>query len=342
MSIINQTLRELDARRIDAVVPQAPLQPPAPSGWRKPVLWSLAGGMLAAAGLAAWVMSRPDGGGLPVPAEPVRPEQVAPVASAEPRPVPEPLLEPAEGASAAEPEAVAAPAVAAPALAPAPSIAATAPVIPAEPEAKSAVVSAPPPQIHKQIKPASAEDVAEERYRQAVALLQKGRENQARPLLEEAVRGFPGHVAARQTLAALLSEAGNAREAEAVLQAGRIASPDNAWFALSLARLQAARGDTATAAATLQDGLGGQGVHAEYHATLAALRLQLRQHPEAAQHYQQALGLQAEQGAWWMGLGLALAAQGKTDAARAAFRRALEAGNLTGPLADFVRAKLAE
>jgi hypothetical protein len=43
-----------------------------------------------------------------------------------------------------------------------------------------------------------------------------------------------------------------------------------------------------------------------------------------------------------VGLGLALAAQGKNDEAHSAYRRARMAGNLPDTLKEFVRAKLAD
>ena len=118
--------------------------------------------------------------------------------------------------------------------------------------------------------------------------------------------------------------------------------PDEAWFALAQARLQAARGDTAGAAGTLLDGQAGRGVDAEYRATLAALLVNLGRHGEAARQYEQALDLQPGEGTWWMGLGLALEAQGRTGDAQAAYRRALAAGNLPETFQTFVREKSAE
>ena len=196
--------------------------------------------------------------------------------------------------------------------------------------------------ISREVRKSTPEEDAEDRYRKALTLVNKGRENQARPLLEEAVKLFPGHVAARQVLATLLNEAGMNREAEALLREGRTISPDNAWFALSLARLQMARGDHEGAAETMQDGIEGRGVNAEYRATYAALLSRLKRHADAAYQYELALRQQPDQGTWWMGLGLALAAQGKPHEARAAYGRALASGNLSEKLEDFVRSKLAE
>ncbi len=198
------------------------------------------------------------------------------------------------------------------------------------------------PAIRKEISQPTAREEADERYREASALIRAGRTDQAQALLETALALSPGHTAARETLAALLSDAGRNQEAEQVLRAGRATSPEHAWFALSLARLQAARGDMAGAVASLQGGLGGRGVDADYHATLAALLVRLKQYPDAVQQYEQALKRQPGQGTWWMGLGLALGAQGKNDEARSAYRRALAAGNLPDSLEEFVRTKLAD
>lgn len=346
MSIINQTLRELDARRIDFVPPQVPLHP-APNALRRRLgRWIAGVAVLSVAGLmVAWVLSRPAETVRQAPADsaqrammqlaarpaasvPLEPVAVAATASAQPETVVSVHpIKPAELQVNVQENTGADPLETRPA-APGPT--------------KPDAVIASPPVIQKKINQPAAEEEAEERYRKAVELVRKGREDQARPLLEEALGLFPGHIAARQTLVALLSEAGHNLEAEAVLREGRTVVPDSAWFALSLARLQAARGDAETAAATLLGGIASRGVNAEYHATLGGLLMHLERHPEAARQYQLALRLQPEQGSWWLGLGLSRAAQGQTDEARAAYRRALAAGNLPEKLLGFVRAKLAE
>lgn len=338
MSIINQTLRELDARKGSSLRHAVPAPPAALPRRRR---WAVVGGMLLlVVGGTAWLMSRSA-------------EDAAPAPTLPPARVP---LPPSPAGSAAPVQPVAALPVAAAPLAGAPDQGspgkpAGLEPVPAEgrgvadrPEAlpsltMSAALAA--PAIRKEIKGRTPEDQADELYRKAVMLVQKGREHQARPVLEEAVRLMPGHVAARQMLATLLSESGQAQEAEAVLRAGRLASPDNAWFPLGLARLQAARGDVEGAAATLSGGLEARGVTAEYRATLAALYLRLAQHPEAAQQYEQALRLQPGNGNWWIGLGLALEGQGRGSEARQAYSRALAAGDLPDKLVEFVRTKVA-
>lgn len=339
MSVINQTLRALDARALPGTQ-QAPLRAVAPRAKRRTVWWLAGVGVLVGAAVAAWWLAQPAVTAAPVPV--ALPVQTMPTQSTQAEPLAVVAAAP-EAHAAVEPQAdaqveegvVQAAAAHATDLVPRtmPPAADTTPV-PAEPARL--------PLIQKQLNPVSTEEAAEERYRKAVTLLQKGRDAQARPLLEDAIALHPGHVAAWQTLAALLSEAGRLVEAEAVLRAGRAAVPGHAWFALSLARLQAGRGDVRQAVATLQEGLGARGVEADYHATLAALLVQLDQHGGAVQHYRQALAAQPGESTWWVGLGLALSAQGQSREARAAYERALATGGLSESLTGFVRAKLAE
>ncbi len=338
MSIINQTLRALDARDKPAQPQGAlPLRPVATARRRRAV-WGAAGaGLLLAAVAGAWWASRPQATEVAAPA-------AAPVAvAAAPAPraaddLPETTVAPALPTIPAPQVASPAPQAAAPtvpaAVAPSPGVAVERDKPPAP------VAAAAAPSIQKHDIPLSPEAAAEANYRKAVALLQKDRAPQAQPLLEEALILHPGHVAARQTLVAVLVESGRLADAEGVLRTGRQVSPDHAWFALSLAKLQAARGDPAAAAATLQGGLGARGVDAEYHALLAAVLVQLEKHGDAARHYRAALALRPDEARWWVGLGMALAAQGNAQEARAAYRRALESGTLPDSLANFVHAAL--
>ncbi len=348
MSIINQTLRALDARQPDPASPPVLLRPAAIAKRRRTGLWLVAAGLLPLAGAGIWLASRP-AERLPQPRAVITQRAVMLPAAAIPVPsrVPASAVPPRMRAPA---KAQAAPVVAEIRLRSPDLNAGKNPHAPASPVKLSAVsttanVPIPaekPPVIRKEDSQPTAGEAAEERYRKALTLIQKDRENQARPLLEETLELSPGHVAAREALAALLSDAGQNEEAEAILRAGRALNPDHAWFALSLARLQVARGDTEDAAATLQSGMGGRGVNAEYHATLAALLVRLKQYPDAAKQYEQALRLQPGQGTWWMGLGLSMEAQGKGNEARSAYRRALTAGNLPDRLEEFVRAKLVD
>lgn len=340
MSIVNQTLRELDARA-PAHVPAAALRA-VPAAGRRGSAWRWASGgtlLVIALAVIAWVAE----GGRSI-AKPDTPAPVARLAEASPPVARGESVQPAAKPRHSVPDN--------PALQ-----TASESVVPPTPVMRGGVgrvlvldveLTVPngnplaPPQIEKRINAPSREEAAEAAYRRAVILLQKGREDQARPLLDEVLALNPAHVPGRQALATLLIEAGQTDEAEAVLSVGRSVAPHHAWFAMGLARLQAARGEVHQAIATLRQGLDARGVDADYHATLAALLVQADVPAEAVPHYRQALVERPGEGIWWAGLSLALAAQGRMGEARSAYERALLAGGLPEKLAGFLRAKLAE
>ena len=66
----------------------------------------------------------------------------------------------------------------------------------------------------------------------------------------------------------------------------------------------------------------------------------LGRYKEAAEHYQQALRLSPGEGRWWLGLGLALEAEGRANEAREAFQRARQSGTLSSELTALVEQKL--
>lgn len=346
MSIINQTLRDLDERKAASSLAHVPLTPVALSFSKKRGFQVVGVVFLLITGLMVWLVRWPVE---VIPAQHVaetRPVEITSdpvlVAVTLPEPLAEKGPKPIQADLPAERVAEQKPSKDRDAQISKMGTSAEIRTLGVPLSLKISDQVVPPSDIRKEINKPSAEEGAEERYRKAVILIQKGRESMARPLLEEAVRLFPGHIAAHQTLATLLNEAGHSVEAEAVLRDGRVASPDDAWIALNLARLQVARGDVDGAVITLQSGSAGRGVNAEYHATHAALLARLKRHADAAHQYGLALKLQSEQGIWWMGLGLSLASQGKSAEARVAYSRAIATGNLPEKLEEFVRSKLAD
>ncbi|TXH73073.1 tetratricopeptide repeat protein [Thiobacillus sp.] len=347
MSIINQTLRALDARQTDRASRRTPPPPPVWAKRSRTRLWGSVALLSSLAGLAIWLAAERR---QPPPVESERHVAMQSVAVSAPMPHASPAVPPTQISVKTSATPVVAEHQAGPVdekkdkrrpgSDPPPKLPGPAVAVATVDVSDHAVAQQ--PVIRKEASQSTPREAADERYRKALTLIRAGQADRARALLEEALALSPEHVAARETLAALLSNAGRDQEAEKVLRIGRAVSPEHAWFALSLARLQAARGDTEGAVASLQSGMGGHGVDADYHATLAALLVQLKQYPDAVRQYEQALKMQPGPGTWWVGLGLALAAQGKNDEARSAYRRARMAGNLPDTLEEFVRAKLAD
>lgn len=179
-------------------------------------------------------------------------------------------------------------------------------------------------------------------YTQALRKLQEGRASDGRAALQELLAESPGHDDARQLLAALLLEDRQWARAENLLQDGLAHQPTAAAL-LMLARLKVERGEDVAALRLLREHLGRGQSDAEYRAFLAVLLVRQDRMPEAVEHYRFAVERQPGRGAWWAGLGLALAAQPAQSAtAVQALERARALGGLAGPLADRVDARLAE
>jgi MSHA biogenesis protein MshN len=148
------------------------------------------------------------------------------------------------------------------------------------------------------------------------------------------------HVGARQLLVRLLLEAKRNEDAAQVLQDGLQGQPAQLGWAMTLARLQVDRGDLAGAWQTLDFSLPAAGHNADYQGFAAHVLQRLGRPREAVVHYLNAARLAPGDGRWWLGLGLALEAEGQTGEAREAFLRAKQSGNLSSALSALVEQRL--
>ena len=353
MSLINDMLRNLEAKRPDDLAKQnlqreirsLPAAPPARHGLPKLLL--LAGLLLALA--AVWLQAA--GQLLPwlgLPGEPASVAAVLPVAP--PVPVASP---PASVAVDVQPALIAdslqmaeelttlpTPAV--------PMLAVPDPVVPpaeallkvaaspakSEPEAPkvAAAVAAGPMKIEKSPVLATPRDRADVDFHRAEAALAAGRGAEAYDALQAALKHDPAHVQARQALLRLLLEQRKFDDAMGVLRDGLDGQPAQSGWAISLARLQLERGDIAAADQTLARSQAYAEGSADYAGFQGHLKSRLGAHRQAAAHYLRATRLAANEGRWWLGLGLALEADGRAGEAKDALRRALATATLSGEL----------
>lgn len=190
-----------------------------------------------------------------------------------------------------------------------------------------------PEKIEKNLRLATPRDRAEQEYRLAVQSLNSGRVPEAQERLRAALRQDPTHANARQLLVRLLLEQRAGDEARQVLAEGLEANPGQVTWAVALARLQAERGEVATALATLQKSASAGQDYADFQGLYGNLLARQSRHKDAAEHYLAAARLNPGEGRWWLGLALALEADGRGSDAKEAFARARAAGNLPPELA---------
>lgn len=211
----------------------------------------------------------------------------------------------------------------------------------AVPAARSTVPhAAGPVVIEKTPAAGTPRERAENDYRKAIGVLNLGRPAEAIDALRGALRQDAMHTGARQLLFRLLLDGKHLDEAAEALREGLRVQPANIAWAMSLARLQADHGDFAAAWQTLQESLPAAGASADYQGFAAHLLQRLGRQREAAEHYATASRLAPSDGRWWLGLGLALDAEGRSAEAREAWLRARATGNLPPELARLVEQKL--
>lgn len=194
--------------------------------------------------------------------------------------------------------------------------------------------------IEKKPHQATAAERAENAYRQGMAWQQQGRLENALESYRNALDAQADHVAARQALVTLLLQLHRADEAEDVLTRG-MALPSSALPSLlTLGRLRVDRDDAAAALQLLLEHADIGARSAEYEGFLATLLNRAGHHDEATEHYRRATRLAPRDARWWAGLGIALEAQGQSAMAREAYVRARDLPGLPDELAKHVEQRL--
>lgn len=196
--------------------------------------------------------------------------------------------------------------------------------------------------LNKQVKELTPQQRAENEYRKSTQLLQQGKAAEAAGSLEEALQLDPLHVGARQTLIGLFLESHRQDDALRLAKDGVALDPTQPTLAMILARLQLEKGDLRTAIGTLERTLIHAADRADYHAFLAALLQRDEKHKQAAELYLKAVQRAPQNGVWWMGLGISLQAQNRKGEAYEAFKRAKSTNSLSPELLEFVETKLTQ
>jgi MSHA biogenesis protein MshN len=347
MSIINQMLRDLDARHASAnertglpsnLRTLPPEQTPRSKTWLLPVAGLFVGALIAwfvvsqqtvtpVATPPSVAVAPPVAEPQPVPSTPAPvPEMPAPIPAPKPAPV---VKVPAPAATPVA--APVPPPVDKPVGKPAKTVVAT-PVV---------TVSVGEGQIDKQAKVGGmSREQAEIEYRKGMQAAGIGDYAGAMPPLRRALEIDPRHAKARQALLSVLANGRQWDEVKQVAQSGLALDPARSGWAVILARLQHEQGDTDGAVKTLETHAAHAAGDADYQGLFAFMLQKQKRHAEAVQRYQSALGLRPGEGRWWFGLGLALDGAGRIDEAKAAFGKAREVGNLPVDMLGIIEQKL--
>lgn len=348
MSLINKMLKDLETRQSSGVRAERPIfqdlhaaRSERHRSWRVPMLalTLLLGGV---AGIYAWDRwghsSVPVASSIsppvstvaqaPAPTQTTTPPPAAPVEStpvAQVAPTPKPSV-----AQKAEPDRIEKP-----------KTAKARPTPPAKPQAVAGAKSETGPvRIEKTDRPYSAAELAESAYQEAARLRAQGNAADAERRTRALLASHPKHIKARELLAGLQIENGRFLEAQDTLEQGIVQVPTHLAFRFQLARLLLERGDQTRAVSVLEAARTAGQTDPELPAFLAALYQRGGRHADAIKSYQEALAVRPQEGRWWVGLGISLETGKDSDAARTAYRRALDTGRLTPNLTRYAEDRL--
>lgn len=346
MSLINQMLRDLETRRSDPAHEAAALYGglgATDSGRRRGRQRMLLLGLLAlcvllAAAILLWRSTAiptapPVVASAPQPASPLHPPVAEP-----PRSAPATPSEPGKAEAApTEPR----PLVAARAAEPRTPVETPQAPEPSATLPKAETAEPPPakPLLQKRMRPLSPQQRAARAYQTALSNLQAGRTTAAEQSLHEALEHDPDHPAAREALVGLMLKSGRLVEAGELLSRGLQRQPQQTRLAVLLARVRLEQQNTAAAIAVLEQHADYARNDAGYLAFLAALYQRAGRYAESAERYHRALGLNSQQGQWWLGLGISLEGMHSPAQAAEAYRKA-QAQGLTPALGDYARQRL--
>ena len=210
---------------------------------------------------------------------------------------------------------------------------------PPPPAAPTTIVQNEVPGVSKILSPNQQSDNL---FRQARALMQQGRVDEARSQLESALQASPQNHQARQLLGQLLLDIRLLDEAERLLTEGLLAAPRHQGMLITLAHTQLQKDNPDLAINTLLREESSARANADYQALLAAMLQRRNRHPEAMEHYLNAVRLSPNNANWLVGLGISLQAQNITVGATEAFERALELGTLSPALIEAAKQRLAQ
>lgn len=180
-----------------------------------------------------------------------------------------------------------------------------------------------PAMIRKTPRPLSSADKTELAYQRASLAIRQGRRQEAIAALQQTLVLQPLHTQARLALAGAWIENGQMQRAQEVLAAGIDRQPSSTALAKLYGHLLVQQGDYSRARRTLEAAAMGARQDADYQALLGTLYQRIGAPEQAALAYRRALTLRPDQGVWWIGLGIAQEQAQRHEQAREAFGTAL-------------------
>jgi predicted Zn-dependent protease len=177
-------------------------------------------------------------------------------------------------------------------------------------------------------------------YKQARLYLDEWKTNEAKTELERTLLFDPGHISARELLAAMLLQQGDEFGAESLVDVGIINSPEHSPFVQLKARILSSRGDVQGAIVTMESVAPDRTHQNDHNTTLAALYQKSGDHAKAVSGYLALIESDPEEPALWSGLAISLDALGQYKAALKSYKQALRGPMLSPELRRYAHQRV--
>ena len=189
--------------------------------------------------------------------------------------------------------------------------------------------------LKKKHRPLNNKQLAEIAYNKGYKLLQRGSMHKGKEYLREALSLYIPHIKAREMLAGIYIKSGNLISAAELLREGVQVVPEYPLFAQLYARVLLEQNNPRLAIRVLERGASVMVVEPDYHALLAATYQRVNQHQKSIDLYLKLVKVRPNEGVWWLGLAISLEKTGKNKQALEAYQRAQKTGSLKSGLIKF-------
>ena len=195
--------------------------------------------------------------------------------------------------------------------------------------------------FHREIAKIAPPDSPELELSRATNLIEGGNTERGLSALQAYIAHHPTADEARVRYAETLLKMGQAPAAEASLRQGLEGRPKAAVLARMLGHLLFDRGDISGALKVMRSATPAVAADPDYYAFLAALYQRLGGYRAAAETYRQILRVRPANGAVWIGLAISLAAAGENPDAGHAFAQAARDPQLSAVMREYAARELA-
>lgn len=182
---------------------------------------------------------------------------------------------------------------------------------------------------------------AQKQYNQALVLLNEGKGLKAQALLKQILKTRPKMVDARVSLVALMHQLKPA-DAFKILNKGLALTPSEPKLVVAKAQLQVSLDLPKEALKTLLTISPSIEKHADYYEMLGAIHQRLGEFKMAAQAYRSLIEAYPHEGKYWLGIAIAFNGMEMPNAAKRAFKEAIQTGSLNPNMKMFARSKIHE